>query len=236
MTPIPTSTVLSPSPDLFIQLLAGCLHLTVPQGPQNPASLRLNPWPSSPDIFLLQCPLTDKDPRHPLQVFPLLYLPHTIKLLDSIPKIFPANIYDNNSKLLEKLFVLSWYFLPCKRETKWTLSGHTWPLGRIEHSWNSLSPYSFSPGRVKWLLWYVNLGKINWACLAQLFSFLLLEVGLLCCSSRSWPFYLTWVCLESSIAETGWVSLSNSGDQLLSPFGSHTDLYLPTSPSSITTL
>ena len=41
---------------------------------------------------------------------------------------------------------------------------------------------------------------------------------------------------ESSIAETGWVSLSNSGDQLLGPFGSHTNLYPPTLPSSITTL
>ena len=151
-------------------------------------------------------------PRHSLQVFPLLYPPHTIKLLDSISKIFPPNTYNNSSKLLENLFVLSWCFLPCKGETKRTFSLDT--LG----------------------LW-AELNTLGTLCIPIHFSWDSEMTSLICEFRKNKPSMLSsallsplgnWLSLlfpkeqallhhmglpESSITETGWVSLSNSGDQ-----------------------
>ena len=143
----------------------------------------------------------------------LSFIPHIpSNFLIQSPKYFPQILNNNSSKLLENLFVLSWCFLPCKGETKRTFSLDT--LG----------------------LW-AELNTLGTLCLPIHFSWDSEMTSLICEFRKNKPSMLSsallsplgnWLSLlfpkeqallhhmglpESSITETGWVSLSNSGDQ-----------------------
>lgn len=133
-------------------------------------------------------------PRHHLQVCPLHYPPHAVKFLGSTFKIFPQTTHANCSKLSERKKYFSCLAVSC--HVKGNPNGHSWPLDTIGHSWNSLPPYSLSRGgsEMTSLIGEFMKNKLGELSSAQLFSFLLLEVGFLCYSPRGRPFYLTWVC------------------------------------------
>lgn len=106
-----------------------------PQGPQNAASLRrphttFLPQHLSPPVFssgndtAMHQLFGSQLPRHSLLSLSSPLSPHTIPALSDSTQNISHNTYNNSSKLLENLFVLSWYFFPCKRmemDTLWTL-------------------------------------------------------------------------------------------------------------------
>lgn len=157
MTPKPTSTVLSRSPGLLIQLPTGYLHLMVPQAPQNLASLKLNPWPSPPNIFLRPCSLIREWYYHPPSclnqllkassssppspLFPLYYQISWFFL-----QIFSQTIHDNSSKWLERKMIYLILTLPATlkevpMDILWILwpSGHKWTLLELSANLFTLS-------------------------------------------------------------------------------------------------
>lgn len=101
----------------------------------------------------------------------------------------------------EKVLLLSWCFLPCKRESKWTFLafGHNWTLLELSAPLFTLSWESEMTSLTGEFMKNI-LGELS---SAQLFSFLLLEVGLLCYSPRDRPFYLTWVCPTPALLRLG---------------------------------
>lgn len=137
------------------------------------------------------------------------FIPHILSnFLILSPKYFPPILII----IVQSCWKICLSYLDISFHVKGRPNGHSlWTLLASGQNWTllelSVSLFTY-PERVKWLPWYVNLGKVNWVCLALLFFLLLLGIDCLCCSPRSRLFYITWVCPSTASLRLGeWVCL-----------------------------